>query len=154
MSLILKFHIRKRNRNSVMVTELWIYPAAETFEFLGLPQKPLASVFPHSGASVLRGTFLTCLGAILALSQGCLKQPVKTYPCSRLNTYYYYIFVEKNHSIITWQLAIKPGKSDTQLICKHVTGAKNIKTSVLTDTNRNYCSKPHIPLNQVGCFQP
>lgn len=42
-----------------MVTELWIHPAAETLEFLDLPQKPPTSLVPHSGASVLRGTFLT-----------------------------------------------------------------------------------------------
>lgn len=34
-----------------------------------------------------------------------------------------------------------------------VTVAKNIKTSVLTDRNRNDGSRQHIPVNQVGSFQ-
>lgn len=48
-----------KQKLSVMVTELWIYPAAETLEFLGLPQKTPASLVPPSGASVLRATFPT-----------------------------------------------------------------------------------------------
>lgn len=44
-----------------MVTELWVFPAAQSpsLAFLGLPQKHPASSVLHSGVSVFRGTFLT-----------------------------------------------------------------------------------------------